>query len=754
MNLLPAAILPIAGFALYRVLARGRVPESRADVCLKVLIGLFAFVLLSTEAISFAHQLSGASVALAWLVFCAALWLIGSRRTRSHVDVPGMSCVSPIGGRELVAYSMVGFLLLATLVTAIVYPPNNYDSLTYHLPRVMHWAENHSVDYYFTHIPRQNYQPPLAEYAILHLYLLTGGEYLFNLVQWVAYCGMVLVSVLLVRELGGARHSQIIAALLTATLPMAVLQASTTQNDLVVSVFIGSFALYMLRIGKDLCFRNLFYCAMSLGLAMMVKGSAYIYCAPVGVILAVYILFSNGSLRERAMRLGGLFGVVVVALMLNAPFYLRNYHFYGKLIGATDDSIYYNDVFSIHYTLSNIVRNAALHLTTFSDSVNANLTEMFRGLLDGAADNPHSTWMREKFQLRNSTPDEDSSGNFVHLFIIVLLVISLVRAVRQSWRADHVRLAAAAFSGALLYCVILKWQPWATRLHTPVFLMLLPVFAYMIPYDRGALRRFFVYLLVAGCFIWSLPFVFACRLRSWDAACLSQSRAEARLNAKPALVSDYTQVLDFLLRAKARCVGIVSHGDAVEYPLWALRDESRAVSSLRFVHFSPRNIGSFMDPEFVLVLSPMSGATLSIGYDLVCEFGSIGVYRSTFRVRPHDDSSFKSGWAGNEGTHRWSNASVSELQFSHVAASDARAQLILDGFTHGAQSVVISLNGVRIFEGEVPGRGSLPINVSSRLFSPESNRLTFKWSNAHSPNSSDSRLLAYALVSLRVVAVK
>jgi len=54
--------------------------------------------------------------------------------------------------------------------------PYNWDSLTYHLPRIMHWVQNKSVAHYATNIDRQIASPPLAEFINLHIYLLMGKK--------------------------------------------------------------------------------------------------------------------------------------------------------------------------------------------------------------------------------------------------------------------------------------------------------------------------------------------------------------------------------------------------------------------------------------------------------------------------------------------------------------------------------------------------------------------------------------------------
>src|SRR2546425_12653070 len=68
-----------------------------------------------------------------------------------------------------------GLVLIVALtgVTAFVSPPNTYDSMTYHMSRVVHWIQDRNVSFYPTHITRQIYMNPWAEFAIMHLQILS-----------------------------------------------------------------------------------------------------------------------------------------------------------------------------------------------------------------------------------------------------------------------------------------------------------------------------------------------------------------------------------------------------------------------------------------------------------------------------------------------------------------------------------------------------------------------------------------------------
>ena len=100
-------------------------------------------------------------------------------------------------------------ILILTLLTALIYPPNTPDSLSYHMSKVMHWIQNGNVEFYSTSITRQLYLSPFSEFVILHLQLLTNGDHLANLVQWFSMIGCMIAVSLVTKEFGGNNKSQL-----------------------------------------------------------------------------------------------------------------------------------------------------------------------------------------------------------------------------------------------------------------------------------------------------------------------------------------------------------------------------------------------------------------------------------------------------------------------------------------------------------------------------------------------------------------
>src|SRR6266542_2522369 len=117
------------------------------------------------------------------------------------------------------------------LGTAIVSAPNTVDSMAYHLARVAHWAQDQTVAPYPTNIRRQLALAPGAEFAILHLQLLSGSDRFASLPQWASMVGALVGVSAIAAQLGAPRPAQIFAALVCASLPIGILQSTSTQND-------------------------------------------------------------------------------------------------------------------------------------------------------------------------------------------------------------------------------------------------------------------------------------------------------------------------------------------------------------------------------------------------------------------------------------------------------------------------------------------------------------------------------------------
>jgi hypothetical protein len=171
-------------------------------------------------------------VVICWLLLCivsgrAAIALWPNTPTPFHCNYKNWFL------SDKVLLGSIIFIGLIGAVTAIVGMPNTWDSMMYHLPRVEHWIQNRTVGFYPTSDVRQLYTTPWAEFAILQLRILGGGESSTNWVQWAAMAGSLIGVSLIARQLGAGRTGQLMAASIAVSLPMGILQSVSTQTDYV-----------------------------------------------------------------------------------------------------------------------------------------------------------------------------------------------------------------------------------------------------------------------------------------------------------------------------------------------------------------------------------------------------------------------------------------------------------------------------------------------------------------------------------------
>lgn len=221
LSLLPALLLYFLG--------RRFTDAMSAFVCAAIVWG--ALLLAGTELLSLDHMLTPTALATGWALTTLVLagLLLHSRRTASVSPAPAPV---PPWWALLPALS----ILLVTLIIGLVAPPNSTDALTYYLVRVAFWVQDRSVQVYATTVTRQFFMPPWAEYLILHLQILAGGSDRFApLVEWLAFAGCLVVGAGIARRLGANARGVGLAIVLMVTLPTAVVEANSTQTDLVVA---------------------------------------------------------------------------------------------------------------------------------------------------------------------------------------------------------------------------------------------------------------------------------------------------------------------------------------------------------------------------------------------------------------------------------------------------------------------------------------------------------------------------------------
>ncbi|MCJ7622920.1 MAG: glycosyltransferase family 39 protein, partial [Anaerolineaceae bacterium] len=319
--------------------------------------------------------------------------------------------------------SILGIVLLTDII-ALIAAPNNWDSMVYHMSRVAHWVQNRSVDFYPTSIIRQLYLPPWSEYLIANFQILSGGDRFANIPQWLSMVGSVLGVSLIAKTLGAGKRGQIFSSLVAATIPMGILQSTTTQNDYIVSYWLVCLVSFIFLYRTKKSWILIAGIGMSLGLAALTKSTAYIFALPFVLYLGIW------GFRRYYFRFWKQICIItLIFFSLNISHSIRNYDLFQNPLGPQDEvSLYRNEVFTIPSVFSNIIRNIGLYLGSF-EPINSQLNkgyELIHHNLDIDLNDPRITWEDHRFIVDTPKVNEDLMGSNLHFLLIVVTVLLLI----------------------------------------------------------------------------------------------------------------------------------------------------------------------------------------------------------------------------------------------------------------------------------------------------------------------------------------
>jgi len=179
------------------------------------------------------------------------------------------------------------FFLLAflALLAGSIYSPNNFDALTYRLPRVLNWLQDNGWSWLHTINVRLNNRATGFEWLIApQLSLLHTDRLLFLL----NYFSFLLLPGLLFCLLRECRAQARTAWLWMWVLPTGygyLLQSSSICNDAFATVYALSATTHALRFARDYKTRDLLFCLLSCALLTGAKASNLPLLLPVFLLL-------------------------------------------------------------------------------------------------------------------------------------------------------------------------------------------------------------------------------------------------------------------------------------------------------------------------------------------------------------------------------------------------------------------------------------------------------------------------------------
>lgn len=320
-------MLPILCFCSFFVLlvSRSTIETSHNELAPAFIYSALSWgvlAILISEGLSLFGILTSTAVAIAWgAILVASLALIWKMNAMARFQDKLRANMRDLERMDYLLLGCFGVIILLLWIVAWFSPPNNADSQLYHMSRVVHWAQNQSLRHYPTAFEPQLWHPIWAENAILHFRLLWGDDRPANLVQWFSMLGLLFLVVAIARSLGANRWGKWIAAAYAISLPIGILQSTSTQNDYATGFWFLCFIYFALnQLKRKVSIVEKVGLASSLALGLATKGTFYPYAAAIGLWLV--ISWVRG--REFRHALTTLALIVGATLFLNGGCWMRN----------------------------------------------------------------------------------------------------------------------------------------------------------------------------------------------------------------------------------------------------------------------------------------------------------------------------------------------------------------------------------------------------------------------------------------------
>jgi hypothetical protein len=566
------ALLPLAAFLCVFVAFGSAFPEwGWRRTFVRAFVAIGCYMVLANEGLSLIGGITQIALAGVWGLPILAVGVRTFRLRTSGQATRLPSWRFNFTPAEWLLIAGVVIIAGVTAAVAWIAPPNTWDSLTYHMSRVAHWAQDASLRPYPTGIERQNFMSPVAEIGMLQVYVLAMGDRLVNFIEWFSMLVSIVAVTLLARDLGAGRLGQVFAAVFVVTLPQGIAQASSTMTDYVVAVWAISVACEAVQMAQGAKGKAPpIFAGLAAGLTIGSKPTGFAYLLPLAVLIGI-ALWRYRGIGEMAKWAAV---AVVLVIVVNAGYFGRNMALYGNPIGRQRSvEGHSNEILDWRVVVSNTLRNASLHAGTPYSRVNdwLYLTLAKVHVKIGLDLTDPRTTVHADFLILGPTPDETRAGN--PLQAVLILIASALAIVM--WRKVGMVAAIYTIAVALSFIaisVMFKFTVFGSRYHMGFFVLAAPIAGYVM---WKLMPRTLLVLTALGLIIASREWVLGINqrpliamTRSASPSILQTPRLQMYLDKGP--LNAYQKLADAAMSAQCSTVGVMLSGNSPEYMLWVL----------------------------------------------------------------------------------------------------------------------------------------------------------------------------------------
>lgn len=496
---------------------------------------------------------------------------------------------------------LVSFILIHLIQVSITFysPPNEWDSMTGHLNRILYFLQNGSLKHFIgTNWNIDTYPKAFSSIQAYPFLMTNWNEHFFKLPNMSAYWILFIGTYGILKRLAVPFIIRVFCASMVLFVPIAIIQSTSTDTDIVLAAYLVSYVYFLFSFKQSQQTIYIYLAAIAFSIALSHKITFVFSFLPLFILL-VYIVRNMTFVSWKYSLKHFLLAHLFFSLMITLPTgYVSNLNHYGHPIGPTTATQHqsieragnFKNLLAhgsrnfIRYNLDLInldgLRNIGV-VENFQKSIKPALKRIDEKLKIGLEQETSFTIVpfsfNRRFEFYNGTPI------YGVIFIILIIPSIIVLFLRRS-KSVYYFFFAAFLLHMLALSFTAPYDPWKGRYMLSSLVFIVPILGNWL--NRNSLfqnnKSGKIYLIVSSIlvsFTGLSTIIFHKRALPFGAyskpSIFNISRMEALTISRPDIYQAYAKY-DSIVPLKAT-VALATINDDYEYPLWGPQFSRRLI---------------------------------------------------------------------------------------------------------------------------------------------------------------------------------
>lgn len=231
---------------------------------------------------------------------------------------------------------LISFLLIHSIQLSLTYytPPNEWDSMTGHLNRIIYFLQNGSFKHFIgTNWNIDTYPKAFSSIQVYPFLMSNWNEHFFKLPNMSAYWILFIGSYGVLKRLLIPFVTRIFCSSLFLFIPIAIIQSTSTDTDIVLAAYLISIIYFLFSFRETQKTIYIYLSALAFSIALSHKITFVFSLIPLAIII-IYIVINLKSQNWKHHIRHTIVAFVIFLSTITLPTgYLANYVNYGHPIG-------------------------------------------------------------------------------------------------------------------------------------------------------------------------------------------------------------------------------------------------------------------------------------------------------------------------------------------------------------------------------------------------------------------------------------